>query len=301
MKSIIIRSVVLIVSCTSARCHQLLRQPPTRAVDHDDHDDDADTRGRALQQLESVLGTIVKLRLINASIGNRGQPLVDPLVDGAVINLADFPPNPLLSMEAVRDSNSATAPIGSVRFAFAGRSNFRMDNSIPYSLCGDNRTVFTACTQLVVGSYNVTVTPFQSAGATGAVGTPSTFTFSIVNVISTPTPAAWVEVVAPPNATTYDARHEACFVMVGRKAYLLAGRGRKPVNIYDPVSRTWTNGATPPMQIHHSQCVVADDKIWIVSSWTGGYPRETNTPCIYVSKKFFFGWFGPPQSRWYDC
>ena len=93
-------------------------------------------------------------------------------------------------------------------------------------------------------------------------------------------PAQWIEVNlnAPLNA-----RHEACFLMVGRKAYLLAGRGIKPVNIYDPVTRTWTNGTAPPIQIHHTQCVaVNNDSIWIVSAWTGGYPMERNTDKIYV-------------------
>ena len=89
----------------------------------------------------------------------------------------------------------------------------------------------------------------------------------------------WIEVL--PNSTL-SARHEACFVMVGRKAYLLAGRDKKPVNIYDPVTRTWTNGAVPPIQIHHTQCVAYGDAIYIVSSWTGGYPMERNVDKIYV-------------------
>ena len=70
--------------------------------------------------------------------------------------------------------------------------------------------------------------------------------------------------------------------MVGRKAYLLAGRGVQAVNIYDPVTRTWTNGTAPPIQIHHTQCVAVGNSIWIVSSWTGGYPMEKNTDKIYV-------------------
>ena len=89
----------------------------------------------------------------------------------------------------------------------------------------------------------------------------------------------WIEVL--PNSTL-SARHEACFVMVGRKAYLLAGRDKKPVNIYDPVTRTWTNGTVPPIQIHHTQCVAYGDAIYIVSSWTGGYPMERNVDKIYV-------------------
>ena len=71
--------------------------------------------------------------------------------------------------------------------------------------------------------------------------------------------------------------------MVGRKAYLLAGRGKQAVNIYDPVTRTWTNGTAPPIQIHHTQCIARHNSIWIVSSWTGGYPNERTVDNIYVS------------------
>ena len=70
--------------------------------------------------------------------------------------------------------------------------------------------------------------------------------------------------------------------MVGRKAYLLAGRGVQAINIYDPVTRTWTNGTAPPSQLHHSQCIAANDSIWMVSSWTGGYPKERENDKIYV-------------------
>jgi hypothetical protein len=91
---------------------------------------------------------------------------------------------------------------------------------------------------------------------------------------------AWIEV--NPDDIGVTARHEACFVMVGRKAYLLAGRGIKPVNIYNPITRTWVNGTAPPKEIHHTQCVAVDDSIWIVSSWTGGFPKEKNNDLIYV-------------------
>jgi hypothetical protein len=124
-----------------------------------------------------------------------------------------------------------------------------------------------------------------------AAAPPSSITLPTAPAPVFPTPEAapvvvptatgqWIEV--NPNAPL-TARHEACFVIVGLKAYLIAGRGRSAVNIYNPISRTWTNGATPPIQIHHTQCVVADNKIWIVSSWTGGYPKEKNTDSIYVS------------------
>jgi large repetitive protein len=92
-------------------------------------------------------------------------------------------------------------------------------------------------------------------------------------------------VVVNSNATL-TARHEACFVMIGslslRRAYLIGGRGVHPVDIYDPVTRLWTVGRATPMELHHMQCVALDDKVWIVSAWTGDYPREKNVADIYI-------------------
>ena len=51
------------------------------------------------------------------------------------------------------------------------------------------------------------------------------------------------------------ARHEACFVMVNGLAYLIGGRGYKRIDIYNPVTRTWSTGQEPPIQLHHMQCV----------------------------------------------
>jgi large repetitive protein len=92
---------------------------------------------------------------------------------------------------------------------------------------------------------------------------------------------AWI--VVNSNATL-TARHEACFVMVGslQRAYLIGGRGVHPVDIYDPVTRRWTVGRETPIELHHMQCVALDEKVWIVSAWTGDYPREKNVANIYI-------------------
>lgn len=77
-------------------------------------------------------------------------------------------------------------------------------------------------------------------------------------------------------------RHETCFVMVGRKAYLVGGRGIKPTDIYDPVSRTWSQGAAAPGEFHHAQWVAAQGKLWVAAACVGGYPAETNLDVVYV-------------------
>ncbi|MEO6754725.1 MAG: kelch repeat-containing protein [Opitutus sp.] len=79
-----------------------------------------------------------------------------------------------------------------------------------------------------------------------------------------------VETTGRPNA-----RHEAAFIAVGTKIYLLGGRRIQPADILDPATRTWTHGAPPPVETHHFQPVVWEGKIWLPGAMTGKYPQET--------------------------
>src|SRR5690606_39171325 len=65
------------------------------------------------------------------------------------------------------------------------------------------------------------------------------------------------------NGTSPLQRHENGFVEIGGKFYLFGRRGIKPVNIFDPVTNTWTAGASPPIELHHFQAVVYQNKIYI--------------------------------------
>lgn len=78
------------------------------------------------------------------------------------------------------------------------------------------------------------------------------------------------------------ARHEAAFVNVGSIFYLLGGRGIRPVSIYDTQSGTWTKGPEPPIELHHFQPVVVEDRIYILGALTGGWPEETPVGHIYI-------------------
>ncbi|MEY2879061.1 MAG: hypothetical protein RLZZ15_1441, partial [Verrucomicrobiota bacterium] len=78
-----------------------------------------------------------------------------------------------------------------------------------------------------------------------------------------------VETVGNPHA-----RHEAAFVALGQKLFLLGGRRIQPVDIYDSTTRTWTEGKAPPVETHHFQPVVWENNIWLPGAMTGGYPRE---------------------------
>ncbi|MGB5393254.1 MAG: galactose oxidase [Lutimonas sp.] len=77
------------------------------------------------------------------------------------------------------------------------------------------------------------------------------------------------------------ARHEAAFVAVGDKFYLLGGRGLRPVSIFDTTTLRWTEGQKPPIELHHFQPVVYKDKVYIIGALTGKYPAETPIENIY--------------------
>lgn len=77
-------------------------------------------------------------------------------------------------------------------------------------------------------------------------------------------------------------RHEAAFVRLGEKFYLLGGRGIRPVSIFDTRTKSWSTGSEPPIEMHHFQPVVYGNKIFIIAALTGGWPDETPTKHVYV-------------------
>ncbi|PXF45768.1 Kelch-like protein 8 [Gracilariopsis chorda] len=91
--------------------------------------------------------------------------------------------------------------------------------------------------------------------------------------------------------------------MVNGKGYLLGGRGNnpvKPVDIFDPATNRWTQGARPDIELHHMQCVAYRNEVWIVSSWTGGFPKEKNVANIYIYNTVTNTWSkrpGLPEPR----
>ncbi len=83
---------------------------------------------------------------------------------------------------------------------------------------------------------------------------------------------SWVELEAEGESL---ARHENALVAAGGKLVLIGGRGEKPLDIYDPLTKTWGTGATPPYEIHHMQAVNLDGLIYILGAFTGSWPNET--------------------------
>lgn len=96
------------------------------------------------------------------------------------------------------------------------------------------------------------------------------------------------------------ARHEAGFIDVDAKAYLVGGRRVNPVSIFDPATNTWTKGAASPIEIHHFQPVVYEGEIWVLGAMTGGFPNETPVAKILIYNPQDDAWrWGPeiPKDR----
>jgi len=85
-------------------------------------------------------------------------------------------------------------------------------------------------------------------------------------------------------------RHENAFVKAGDKFYLIGGRGLKPVDIYDPSTATWSEGAPTPIEISHFQAVNHNGLIYVMGGLTGGWPSETPLTHIYI--------YDPKIDRW---
>jgi hypothetical protein len=226
---------------------------------------------------------------------------------GATVNISQF--SGPISLVAGID-----CCFSKVNFTFQGITT--TDTKSPFALRGNVNGTYTPIPNLLIpGTKQIRLDGINSSSM---IFRTFDLTFTIVGTIKTrsvvvvptpatvpvpvfvPTPVAvptpvYVPEPVPPtiqNGTWYEtnanapiqARHEACFIMVGRRAVLLGGRGTKRPQIYNPVTKLWSDGNYPPgnIQLHHMQCVVVQNKVWIVSAWTGDYPNEQNAPNIYV-------------------
>jgi N-acetylneuraminic acid mutarotase len=99
----------------------------------------------------------------------------------------------------------------------------------------------------------------------------------------------WTELKAK-DGSLPKARHEAAFVGVGDRFYLMGGRRIQPVSIYDVKKQKWSDGSPPPIELHHFQAVVYQEEIYIVGAMTGKYPAETPVPNMYI--------YNPKEDSW---
>lgn len=96
------------------------------------------------------------------------------------------------------------------------------------------------------------------------------------------------------------ARHEAAFIEVDNKFYLMGGRRIQDVSIFNPKTNTWTTGKKPPIEIHHFQGVAYKGNIYAIGAHTGKYPHETPLKQAYVYNPKKDSWsegFNMPEGR----
>lgn len=106
-------------------------------------------------------------------------------------------------------------------------------------------------------------------------------------------PSGRWETVPVRNAPT--ARHENAFVKVDDRFYLLGGRGDRPVDIYDPETQTWREGARPPFQLHHFQAVAQDGLIYVIGAFTDDYPTERGISAVQIYDPAADAWRTGPE------
>lgn len=99
----------------------------------------------------------------------------------------------------------------------------------------------------------------------------------------------WTSIVTE-DGTEPQQRHEATFINIKEKMYLLGGRRIQNISIYDAEKNIWSTGSKPPLELHHFQAVVFDNKIYVMGALTGGYPAETPVPNIYI--------YDPANDKW---
>lgn len=94
--------------------------------------------------------------------------------------------------------------------------------------------------------------------------------------------------VEPTNTCTK--RHECAATALNGSLYLVGGRGIKPVEAYNPLSKTWQKLAPTPIEMHHFQVLTYNNEIYVMGAFTGGYPHEKPIPNIWI--------FNPTKNEW---
>jgi N-acetylneuraminic acid mutarotase len=85
-------------------------------------------------------------------------------------------------------------------------------------------------------------------------------------------------------------RHECGAAIVKDAMYLFGGRGDKPVNRFNLITKTWDEVGKTPLELNHFQAVVYKDEIYVAGAFTGGFPHEKPVAEVYA--------FSPKTNTW---
>ena len=198
--------------------------------------------------------------------------------------------NLMLSVDPNAPGNTATVQ---PKYSVSGGSS--IDLGTPINLSGELLTQLQGPKAIAVGIIST------------SRGTASVFNATWDNIIVKFNPntelGSWVVVdEGSPNCNDFgtsgscsQGRHEAAYVQVGDKFYLLGGReNNSNVNIYDPVTDTWVTGSDAPFSLHHFQAIEYDGLIYMVGAMTGNFPNEVPLDRIIIYDPLTDTWMDGP-------
>lgn len=248
----------------------------------------------------STHATITRIVLVDASAGK--EFVGTDIVDGASFERSELP-----SSVSIRCDVDDPRDTKEVIFSLNGVV-VQTEQATPFAIAGDSGPKYNPW-QLPQGKIDLMLQEISKTGRTNS----RNLTFTVLSEGDTdpsPTPSKASETPRPSTPAHWEiittngdpvARHESCFVKGDDgKGYLIGGRGIKPVSIFDAKNKSWTQRPGPSVEIHHMQCVAYDNKIWIGSSWTRGFPNEENSEHMYVYDIVADSWStrpGLPEER----
>ena len=143
----------------------------------------------AVPNVQQAGPAVISFTLINA---DTDQPIAgyDPLVNGALLNLATLPTRHL----NIR-ANTNPPTVGSVQFLLNGRP-YMTEDIVPYAFATDLNGDYQSWTP-APGHYTVTAIPFTGNNADGSAGVALDVTFNVIDNASGPTATPTPPVPAP--------------------------------------------------------------------------------------------------------
>ena len=220
--------------------------------------------------------------VVNANNGNGGIEIVEE--NGGVPQQFQFEVANILSATSVKLMLSVDPQSGTVQPKYVLNEGTTTNLGAPIALQGEVLASVTGDPAMAVG---VIATSRNSTSRFSASWDNIFITYDEVSEQGT-----WKLLTESQGAPTK--RHECAYVQAGDKFYLMGGRNsdNKKVDIYDPVTDTWSASVSePPIELHHFQAVEYEGLIYIVGAFTGGYPTEQPVPNIYI--------YNPANDTWH--
>ncbi|WP_265991515.1 putative Ig domain-containing protein [Larkinella insperata] len=255
--------------------------------------DIAQKAGGTLKAVQETIGGFVTDGTLNLVFSQgSGQ---NPKVNAIEIVAATAPPNKLpVLANALPDQNANVGSSFTYQFAENSFTDADGDILLYTATLGDNSALpswlsFNATTRTFSGVPPVGSPASLTVKVTASDDKEGSVSDSFVITITTPVfVGTWQTITPTSGAPT--ARQEGAYVQAGDKFYLMGGRGIKPVQVYDPVAKSWVNAAETPLNMHHFQAVTMEGLVYAVGALTDNYPAEPTIPNVYI--------YDPKADKW---